>query len=155
MAQMPLPPDFKEFLALLNSARIEYLVIGGYAVAFHGHPRPTGDLDIWVAVHPDTARQLADVCQRFGFTAATPEAFAEAGRVIRMGNPPVRLEVITGISGVAFGECHARGIEATMDGVPVRVISLADLIANKRAAGRHKDLSDVEALELAAKKPTT
>jgi predicted nucleotidyltransferase len=145
---LPLPPDFKEFLRLLNSEKIEYLLVGGYAVAHYGYPRPTGDLDIWVAVHPDTAVKLVAVLRAFGFgsAGATPSVFLTPGKVIRMGLPPVRIELLTGISGVVFNEAFARRVSAVIDGVEVSVISRDDLIANKAAAGRAKDLNDLEHL---------
>ena len=146
---LPLPPDFKEFLALLNSEKIEYLVVGGYAVGYHGYPRPTGDLDVWIAMDPDNAARLVGALAKFGFGAAgaTRELFLTPGRVVRMGVPPVRIEVLSSISGVEFAACRARQVDAMIDGVPVRVISRQDLIANKRAAGRGKDLDDLKHLE--------
>lgn len=144
---MPLPHDFKEFLQLLNSEKIEYLIVGGYAVAFHGYPRPTGDLDIWVAVSPANSQKIAAVLQRFGFAAASPSIFAQPGKVVRMGVPPVRLEILTAISGVEFQACFNRRVAATLDGIPANIIARDDLIQNKRAARRHKDLNDVDELE--------
>lgn len=145
---LPLPPDFKEFLRLLNSAQIEYLVVGGYAVSYHGYPRPTGDLDIWVAARPDNAVKLVDALAKFGFAdAGVNEAlFLEPGRVVRMGVPPVRIELLTSISGVEFAGCVTRKVEAVLDGVPVAIIGRDDLIANKLAAGRDRDRDDVSRL---------
>jgi hypothetical protein len=95
--ELPLPPDFKEFLALLNSEKIEYMLVGGYAVSYHGYPRPTGDLDIWVAVHADNAKRLLAALNMFGFgeAGATEALFLTPGRVVRMGVPPVRIEVLS------------------------------------------------------------
>lgn len=145
---LPLPPDFKEFLKLLRSEGIEYLLVGGYAVAYHGYPRPTGDLDIWVAAQATTARKLSSALSTFGFATAgaTPDLFLAPGRVVRMGVPPVRIELLTSVSGVNFGDCYARRVEAEMDGVPVSIISRTDLIANKVAAGRDRDRDDVRHL---------
>lgn len=147
--ETPLPPDFKEFLALLDSEKIEYLLVGGYAVSYHGYPRPTGDLDIWVAVNPDNASKLTKVLAEFGFgnAGATPELLLTPGRVIRMGVPPVRIEIINKISGVEFSRCYAQRIQVVMNGVPVSLINREDLLVNKRAAGRPKDLGDVKQLE--------
>jgi hypothetical protein len=149
-----LPPDFKEFLALLDSERIDYLLVGGYAVSYHGYPRPTGDLDIWVAMEPANAAKLVIALGKFGFGAAGASAatFLTPGQVVRMGVPPVRIEILSSVSGVDFAACRSRGITATIDGIPVRLISRTDLIANKRAAGRDKDLNDVKHLE---QRPTT
>ena len=151
--ETPLPPDFKEFLALLNSEKIEYLVVGGYAVSFHGYPRPTGDLDVWVNAQPDNVARLIAVLAKFGFSGAgaTPELFLTPGRVVRMGVPPVRIEIINKISGLEFPASHARSVEAVLDGVPVRLIAREDLIANKRAAGRAKDRNDLKHLDTRCK----
>jgi hypothetical protein len=147
MAQ-PLPPDFKEFLALLNSERVEYLIVGGYAVSYYGYPRPTGDMDIWVAIHPDNASKLVSALSKFGFgdAGATRELFMTPGRIVRMGVPPVRIEVLNSVSGVEFAACRSRRVDTELDGVPVSIIARDDLVANKLAAGRQKDLNDVEHL---------
>lgn len=145
---LPLPPDFKEFLRLLNSANAEYLVVGGYAVGFHGYPRPTGDLDIWVATDRNNAARLVEVLAKFGFAdaGASETLFLEPARVVRMGLPPVRIELLTSISGVDFAECRTRRVETVLDGVPVSIIGFDDLIANKLAAGRDRDRDDVTRL---------
>lgn len=145
---LPLPPDFKEFLRLLNSEKIEYLVVGGYAVGYHGYPRPTGDLDVWVASRADNAKKLVGALATFGFVnaGATEALFLEPGRVVRMGVPPVRIELLTSISGVEFSECVARKVDAVLDGVPVAIIGREDLITNKIAAGRDRDRDDVSRL---------
>jgi predicted nucleotidyltransferase len=147
--ELLLPRDFKEFLQLLNSERIEYLLVGGYAVGFHGYPRPTGDLDVWVAMEPATATTLVAALTKFGFgsAGATKELFLTPDRVVRMGEPPVRIELLTSISGVNFSECYGRRVTATLDGVSVTVISKQDLIANKKAAGRDRDRDDVRQLQ--------
>ncbi|MFG0285976.1 MAG: nucleotidyltransferase [Phycisphaerales bacterium JB039] len=144
-----LPHDFKEFLRLLSSEKIEYLVVGGYAVSYHGYPRPTGDLDIWIAIAPENAEKLVGALAKFGFggAGATTEMFLTPGRVVRMGVPPVRIEILSSISGVEFSTCFARRINATIDGVSVNVIAREDLLANKRSAGRAKDLNDLQHLD--------
>lgn len=149
---MPLPQDFREFLALLDAEKIEYLLVGGYAVSFHGFPRSTGDLDIWIATSNQNASRLVAALAKFGFASAgaTPQMFLNPDRIFRMGVPPVRIEVMGSISGVTFAECYARRIDATLDGVTAHIISKADLIANKRAAGRDKDRADVAQLDPAA-----
>lgn len=148
--ETPLPQDFREFLALLNSETIEYLVVGGYAVGFHGYPRPTGDLDVWVGVRADQASKLMGVLDRFGFggAGATRELFLTPGRIVRMGVPPVRIEILNQLSGAEFATCYARRVEAVLDGVSVSLISRDDLVANKRSAGRAKDLNDLKHLEM-------
>lgn len=148
MAELRLPPDFIEFLRLLDSHRVEYLLIGGYAVAYHGYPRATGDMDVWVRVTPDNAAKLARAVREFGFESPelSTTLFLEPDRMIRMGTPPIRIEIATGISGVKFEDCYARRIVMDIQGLPVGVIGLDDLRANKQAAGRHKDLDDLEHL---------
>lgn len=148
MAPVKLPPDFKEFLRLLNAHQVEYLLIGGYAVAYHGYPRATADMDIWTAVHPQNAERIVLALKEFGFDlpGLSPDLFLKEGQIIRMGVPPVRIEIATGISGVSFGECYAARVVDVLDGVAVNLISLAHLKANKQAAGRHRDLDDLEHL---------
>ena len=148
MATTHLPPDFKEFLRLLNAHKVEYLVIGGYAVGYHGYPRATADLDIWVAARPANAARIVAALKEFGFDLPdlSPELFLREWQIIHLGVPPVRIEIATTISGVDFAESHAERIEDTLDGVPVSLISLKHLKANKKAAGRHEDLADLEHL---------
>ncbi len=143
-----LQTDFKDFLRLLNAHRVEYLLIGGYAVSYHGYPRATVDLDIWIARTPDNAQHVLAVLREFGFAdpVLTTALFLEQDRIIRMGVPPFRIEVATTISGVEFDTCYRSRIDAVIDGVPVPVIDLASLRRNKRAAGRNKDLDDLENL---------
>ncbi len=148
MATIRLAPDFKEFLQSLRSAKIEYLLVGGYAVGHYGHPRATGDLDLWVAIDERNAAALVQTVRAFGFDVPelNIQLFLQPKRVIRMGVPPVRIELLTGIDGVDFAECYARRETLEMDGVLVDIISLADLKTNKRASGRLQDLDDVEKL---------
>jgi len=148
MAMILLPPDFKEFLQLLNDHEVDYLLIGGYAVGYHGYPRATGDMDIWIAIHPDNAEKLVTVLAAFGFGAAgiAADLFLQPNNVIRMGNPPLRLEILTTISGVEFADAYAQRVTDIIDGVLVNIINLSQLKANKRASGRLKDLSDLENL---------
>ena len=143
-----LPDDFKEFLKLLTEADVEYLLIGGYAVGYHGYPRTTADMDIWVSVSPSNADKLVEVFKRFGMRdpSITPSLFQERGKIIRMGVPPMRIEVLTEIDGVAFEDCYANRIMADIDGLTVQLISRKHLRMNKQASGRHKDLDDLEHL---------
>ena len=115
----------------------------------NGHPRATGDIDIWVAACPETAAALMGVLHAFGFgnAGATETLLATPDTVIRMGVPPVRIELLTGISGAEFGECWPRRVIVGFDGLKAPVIHIDDLRTNKRAAGRMKDLADLEALE--------
>ncbi len=147
MGSMQLPQDFKDFLKLLNDHEVEYLLLGGYAVAYHGFPRTTLDMDIWIANTSENAEKMICVMRVFGFTGEiSPQFFRTADSVVRMGVPPMKIEVMTHASGVTFGECFPRKTVDTIDGVRVNVISLADLRSNKTAAGRFKDLDDLEHL---------
>jgi hypothetical protein len=143
-----LPDDFSEFLRLLNAHRVEYLLVGGYAVGLHGYPRATIDLDVWVASTPDNAQRLVDALREFGFDVPTlvPELFLSPASIVRFGTPPFRIGLMTSIDGVGYEACRANAVTVLMDDVDVPVISLADLKTNKKAAGRHKDLADLEHL---------
>jgi hypothetical protein len=146
---LELPDDFKEFLTLLNSHQIKYLLIGGFAVGYHGYPRTTNDIDIWVEISDENAGKLVAAIQEFGFSLPelSKNLFLQRDKVVRMGIPPMRIEVLTSISGVEFSSCFSNRLEDTIDGVPVYLISLDDLKQNKRASGRHKDLDDLEHLD--------
>lgn len=148
MATILLPHDFSEFLRLLTSKHVEYLVIGGYAVAHHGYVRATADMDIWIALHPANAERAAEAIREFGFDVPelTTDLLLQPRKIIRMGNPPFRIEVLTAISGVAFAECFARRSVVVVDGLDIPFIGLDDLKANKKASGRLKDLADIEHL---------
>lgn len=143
-----LPNDFKDFLRLLNSNEVEYLVVGGYAVSYYGYPRSTGDMDVWVAVHPENIQRLIKVLSEFGFNKEnlSSDLFLKKDQIIRMGMPPIRIEILTSISGVGFDDCYQARITDRVDGVQVNFISIEDLKKNKKAAGRHKDLGDLESL---------
>jgi hypothetical protein len=147
MATVNLPPDFKEFLQLLSAHHVEYLLIGGYAVAYHGYPRATADMDIWIALHPQNAEKVVAL-KAFGFDLPELSAalFLKEGQIIRMGVPPLRIEIATSISGVCFEECYAARVIDILDEVEVNLISLTHLKANKKAVGRYKDLNDLENL---------
>jgi predicted nucleotidyltransferase len=148
MDTINLPQDFKEFLKLLNAHRVKYLLIGGYAVAYHGYPRATADMDVWVEVEPANADKIVVVLKEFGFDlpALSAELFLVPEKIIRMGEPPIRIEIVTSISGVTFEDCYASRVIDELDGIPVSLIGLADLKGNKRASGRFKDLDDLENL---------
>ena len=143
-----LPPDFKEFLSLLNEKKVEYLLIGGYAVGYHGYVRATGDIDVWVGPNAENAGRTISALREFGFELpdSSHNLLLMPENVLRMGVPPVRIEVLTSISGVSFDECYAKRVAAIINDVEVAVISLYHLKINKRAAGRPKDKVDVEHL---------
>jgi hypothetical protein len=131
---------------LLNSSNVEYLVIGDYAVNYYGFSRTTGDLDVWIAISPDNAKRVAQALHDFGFPQADAAEFQRPRLVVRMGIPPLRLEILTSISGVEFADCYARRLEAELGGITVNFIRLDDLKRNKRASGRLKDQLDLEQL---------
>jgi hypothetical protein len=124
------------------------LLIGGYAVGYYGYPRATADMDIWIAIQPHNASRVVAVLKDFGFDVPglSPDLFLKEGQIIRMGEPPLRIEIATTISGVKFDECFAERKTEVFDGVPVNIISLKHLKVNKQASGRYKDLNDLENL---------
>ncbi|MDP6582386.1 MAG: hypothetical protein QF681_17165 [Vicinamibacterales bacterium] len=132
MAEHELPPDFSAFLRLLNAHEVRYLVVGGYAVAVHGYPRATGDIDIWVPMDTVVADRIVEALLEFGFDVASlsPELFQRPDQIVRLGVPPMRIELLTTISGVDFEACYPRAVDSTLGGVPVRVLGLADLKVN-------------------------
>ncbi len=148
MATIQIPHDFKEFLKLLNSHRVEYLLVGGYAVGYHGYPRATADMDLWVAVHQNNAEKLVAVLREFGFNVPqlSVNLFLKAEQIVRMGVPPLRIELLTTISGVRFENCYSERIIDMIDDVEVHIISLEHLKKNKQASGKHKDLDDLQNL---------
>ena len=149
MATIPLPPDFAEFLKLLNAHGVEYLLIGGYAVGYHGYVRATADMDVWIRRERRNAECVVAALREFGFGVEelTAELFLSEQKVVRMGLPPMRIEVLTSISGVLFDDCYAARVEEEWDDVKVPIISLEKLKQNKQASGRLKDLNDLEHLE--------
>jgi len=148
MEKMYLPEDFKEFLKLLNEHDVQYLVVGGYAVGYHGYPRATGDLDVWIAIEPLNAEKMVKVMQKFGFDVPelSIELFLKQNNIVRMGYYPIRIEILTNISGVSFKECFDNKIVDDINGLKVNFINVTHLKINKKASGRHKDLNDLENL---------
>lgn len=145
---MEVPSDFKELLALLNENNVDYVVIGGYALAYHGAPRYTGALDILVPPDALNGRRICQSLADFGFSGLglSESDFASPNAVIQLGYPPVRIDLATSIDGVTWEEVRHGSIESMLDGMPVRIIGRAELIANKRASARAKDFADLEAL---------
>ncbi|MBL9172253.1 MAG: hypothetical protein JNL10_01850 [Verrucomicrobiales bacterium] len=144
-----LSDDFREFLTCLNEAGVEYLLVGGHAVAYHGYFRPTQDLDVWVAVSENNAGRLVNAIQAFfggSLEGLSQEWFLDGENVTRFGAVPNLIEVLPRISGGDFQSAFARRVTASINGQPVNIISREDLLANKEASGRLKDLADVEQL---------
>jgi hypothetical protein len=133
---------------LLNAHRVKYLLIGGYAVAYYGYPRATADMDVWIEVETANADKIVAALKEFGFDLPelSAELFLTPEKIIRMGEPPFRIEIVTSISGVTFEDCYTSRVIDELDGVPVSLIGLIDLKENKKASGRYKDLDDLQNL---------
>lgn len=149
MAPIPLPPDFSAFLRLLNEHEVRYLLIGGYAVGYHGYVRATADMDIWIPRERANSEHLVLALKEFGFDVPelTPDVFLAKDRILRMGNPPMRIKISTTIDGVTFNECYDDRVVAEWSDVSVNIISLAMLKTNKLASGRPQDIDDLEHLD--------
>lgn len=145
---MKLHPDLREFIELLNSRRVDYIVVGGHAVAFHGHPRFTGDIDLLVRPSRDNGERLIDAIREFGIQELTLSAddFTRPHTVVQLGYPPNRIDLLTSISGVDFEEARNSEVGGELDGLQVVFLGWDALLKNKRAAGRDKDLGDVSKL---------
>ncbi|HBX76563.1 MAG TPA: hypothetical protein DEG43_02860 [Acidimicrobiaceae bacterium] len=146
---MRLTQDFVEFIECCARRDVRYLVVGGYAVAAHGHPRATKDLDIWVLIDPTNAERLILALNDFGMSSVGLRAadFLEPEVVVQLGYAPIRIDLLTTISGITFDECWPKRVMIDVGGVEAGFISVEDLIANKRAAGRPQDLVDADLLQ--------
>ena len=140
--------DFKEFAELLNSIGVEYLIVGGYALAAHGHPRYTGDLDVWVGQEPENITRLLKALAEFGFGSLglKQEDFLAHEAVVQLGYPPARIDLLTTIDGVSFDSCYPHRVPMQIGSVMLPIIDLANFKRNKLASGRVKDLADLESL---------
>ncbi len=145
---MDISQDFKEFIELLNKHKVEYLVVGGYAVAMYGYPRYTGDIDFWVKPNQQNAKNLILALIDFGFGGydISENDFNEPDKVVQLGYPPNRIDLITGVTGLNFEECLANKKIVEIDSIPVNFISLFHLRLNKKATGRDKDKTDLNNL---------
>lgn len=143
-----LNPDFKDFIVCFNEAQVDYLIVGGYAVIYYGSSRTTGDIDIWVKKSKDNYSKITRAFRQFGmpvFDMTEDNFLNNVGMdVFSYGNPPVSIDILTNVKGLTYGEASLHAIDAVWDDVPVKVIELRDLIKAKKAAGRHKDLDDIE-----------
>lgn len=146
---MEIQKDFKELLELFNAHKVEYLIVGGYALAFHGAPRFTGDIDLLVKADSGNAKRILDALAEFGFgSLALSEAdFISPNNVIQLGVPPVRVDIMTSLTAVAWEKAQADKVQGKYGETPTYFISKPDLITNKRSLGRKKDLADLEALD--------
>lgn len=144
-----LSKDFKEFIELLNEYEVRYLVVGGYAVAFHGHPRYTKDLDIWIELSKENALNAFKALEKFGFGSLglKSEDFLETDQIIQLGYPPNRIDILTTLKELKFEDCYKARVEVEIQGLKINFIDLENLKKNKRATGRPQDLADAENLE--------
>lgn len=144
-----LNPHFREMLSILSDEGVEFLVVGAYALAAHGVPRATGDLDFWVRREAENAGRLMGALERFGAPTEriSSDDFLEENLVFQIGREPSRIDFLTSIDGVEFDEAWGSRVEVELDGVRVPILGKADLIRNKRAVGRTRDLADLEQLE--------
>lgn len=140
--------DFKEFLELLNNNKVEYLLVGGYAVILHGYPRYTGDIDFWIHPTHSNAAKIIEVLNQFGFGSLglTVDDFTKPNQIIQLGNEPFRIDLITNVEGVDFEESFSKKVVFNVDDIAIKTIDKEMLKKNKKAAGRHKDLDDYEHL---------
>lgn len=146
---MEIQQDFRDLLALFNEREVSYAIVGGYALAYHGAPRYTGDIDLLVEPDPDNAQRVVDALAEFGFGSLglTAEDFSIMDRVIQLGYPPVRVDIITSITGVSWDEVAVGRVKGQYGDIQVYYLGLDQLLTNKRATGRKKDLADLEALD--------
>ena len=145
---MEIQPDFKELLTLFNASNVEYLIVGGYALAFHGQPRYTGDIDVFVKPDKVNAQRVMSALNAFGFRSdeLTSADFEKPDKIVQLGVPPVRVDIITALSGVSWEEAFSGKVAGFYDDLPVFFIGLKQFVLNKKATGRKKDLADIEAL---------
>jgi hypothetical protein len=141
-----LSKDFKEFIALLNKHDVKYLVVGGYAVAIHGYPRYTKDLDVWIALSPGNADKMLMVLNDFGFgeLELTAEDFTKSDQIIQLGYPPNRIDIITSLTGINFNDSYENRLVIDLGDIEILVIDRDNLKKNKLATGRLQDLADAE-----------
>lgn len=146
---MALNQDFKEFIESLNDNNVKYLIIGGYAVAFHGHPRYTKDLDVWLWINQENATNMVKALDQFGFASLglQEQDFIEPLTVIQLGYPPNRIDILIGLKEMDFESCYKSRIEVQMDETTLNFIDLENLKKSKRLAARPQDLADLENLE--------
>ena len=143
-----LSPDFKEFIQSLSDNQVRYLVVGGYAVALHGYPRYTKDLDVWIELTPENASRMIQALEQFGFGSLGlhKEDFLEYDQIIQLGYPPNRIDILNSLPGVDFSTCYEQRVHSQIDGIDINFIDLENLRRNKKASGRAQDIADLENL---------
>ena len=147
---MEIQEDFSELLKLFNKNEVKFIIVGGYALAFHGAPRYTGDIDLYVKPEKDNAACVITSLKEFGFgdLGLKQSDFTLPGNVVQLGVPPVRIDIVTSISGVTWDEAYSAKINANYGNVNVNYLGRKEIIANKKSIGRKKDLADLEALDV-------
>jgi predicted nucleotidyltransferase len=146
---MTLDPDFEDFIQFLNQYEVDYMIVGGYAMAFHGSPRYTGDLDIWIDISESNAEKMLLVIQAFGFSSLgfKKEDFLKENLINQIGYPPLRIDILTNIDGIDFKEAYTQKQVIEIEDLKANYIGLRDLIQNKKTSGREKDIIDVKTLQ--------
>jgi len=141
--------DFIDFIELLNLHQVEYMVVGAHALAFHGRPRHTGDLDIWIKPSLENAEKMVAVLKDFGFDSLglTKDDFLKENYVTQLGYPPLRIDILNAISGVDFDDAYQGKVIGQYEDLSILFINISDFIANKQASGRPKDIGDIDALQ--------
>ena len=145
---MEVQQDFRDLLELFNRNKVDYMIVGAYALGFHGVPRYTGDLDVFVRPDPINARSIMQALHEFGFGSAGLKAvdFEEEGKVVQLGVPPVRVDLITSITGVSWEQARSGRVKGQFGDLTAHYIGRDEFIANKRALGRKRDIADLEAI---------
>jgi hypothetical protein len=147
MERKQLPEDFKEFIQCLNSNKVKYLLVGGWAVGLHGHPRATKDIDFFISIDNENLENLEKALNEFGAPPVDINYLREKGNVIRFGVSPVKIDIINEAAGIDIENCYPKKEVITVDNIEISLISKDDLIINKKSTGRQADLADVEKLE--------
>lgn len=149
MTDRLLNPDYRDMVECLLRESVDFMLVGGYAVALHGWPRTTFDIDFWILANPENAKAVMRAIKAFGapLMGLTEEDFHRPGMVFQIGNEPQRIDIISAIAGLDYADASSRAVKMTIDGLEIKVLSIDDLIVNKRAAGRPKDIADALALE--------
>ena len=147
MDQRQLPEDFKDFIQFLNKHNVRYLLVGGWAIGIYGHPRATKDIDFLIAIDNENINKLQKALLGFGAPTVANSVFQEKGNVFRLGRSPIQIDIINEASGIDFNDCYSRRKVIAVEDIEITLISKSDLIKNKKASGRLRDLADVEQLE--------
>ncbi len=147
MGKRQLPDDFKEFIQCLNKNEVRYLLVGGWAVGIYGNPRATKDIDFLIAIDTDNIENLQKALSEFGAPTVNDSVFQETGNIFRMGRSPIQIDIINQADGIHFEECYPERETIKVEGIELSIISRKDLLRNKKASGRYRDLADAEFLE--------